>query len=110
MIWLCAFLLCLSGWGALAMAMKRHRREVEMEPVSPPVLRVLGASLLGSALIWLVCNLQISIAITAWIGLLGFAIWGPILLLTYRPKILLSLSVLSGGLGIICAIFTGLFA
>lgn len=98
-----------AGWGALALAMRKHQRELlgrELGTGRRRALRVFGAALLGLAL-W--CGLHgygATVGWVAWLGALSVGAVGWVLFSALMPRFALG-SALSLGVAAVVATLVG---
>lgn len=94
MIWLC-LALCFSGFGALCLAVDRHREHIfgKKKPANSVLLQLLGWSLLACAIVPATSDLGPSIGLALWASALTLAAATQMLLLSYRPRLIPSLSL-----------------
>ncbi|WP_323165624.1 DUF3325 domain-containing protein [Pseudomonas bubulae] len=95
MIWIC-LALSFSGFSALSLSTERHHGQVFADKGSPfkrQLLRLLGWLLLVGAVIPGVIELGPSVGIALWAAVLSVAAGGLVILLTYRPGLIVPLAV-----------------
>ncbi|MBP3862898.1 MAG: DUF3325 domain-containing protein [Pseudomonas sp.] len=95
MIWIC-LALSFSGFSALSLSTERHHAQVFEDKGSPlkrQLLRLLGWLLLAGAVIPGVIELGPSVGIALWAAVLSVAAGGLVILLTYRPRLIVPLAV-----------------
>ena len=95
MIWIC-MALSLCGFSALSMITERHHGQVFADkggPFKRQLLRLLGWLLLVGAVIPGVIELGPSVGIALWAAVLSVAAGGLVILLTYRPRLIVPLAV-----------------
>lgn len=95
MIGLC-LALCFSGFSALSLSAERHYAHVfarKPPPARGLLLRVLGWLLLAGAIAPAVIDLGPSVGLAMWTALLGLAATVQMLLLTYKPRLIVPLTL-----------------
>ena len=95
MIELC-LALCFSGFGALCLAIDRHYEQVlgnKTTTARRTLLRLLGWSLLACAIAPATARLGPTIGLALWASALTLAAAAQMLLLSYRPRLIVPLSI-----------------
>lgn len=95
MIMLC-LALCFSGFGGMCLSLDRHHEQAfgrKPQPLRRYVLRGLGWLLLAAALLPAIAQLGPSIGTALWTAILTLAGVVQALLLSYRPRLIPSLSL-----------------
>ena len=95
MIWI-GLALCFSGFTALSLSTERHHGQVFDNKGGARkrlALRVLGWLLLGGAIAPCIIGLGPSVGLAMWATLLSIAASGLVLLLTYKPSLIIPLAV-----------------
>ena len=95
---LLAALLCYAGFTALCLSMDRHHGELLGQKPPPRrrlVMKLLGWLLLGSSLSATVAVAGWGFGLVQWFGVLMFSALLLVLLMPYRPRLVLSLAGLS---------------
>ncbi|HSX69616.1 MAG TPA: DUF3325 domain-containing protein [Pseudomonas sp.] len=90
--------LCFSGFGAICLGLDRHHEQVfgrKPQTRRRQLLRALGWLLLACAVAPAIARLGPSIGIALWASALTLAAAAQVLLLSYRPRAIPSLSLLA---------------
>lgn len=95
---LAALPLALAGMALNALSMDRHARQAEL-PRKPRWLRAGGWALLALSLAAALLAPNWRFALVEWIGLIGAAAAGVVLLLHYRPRLLVPAAITALALG-----------
>lgn len=95
MIWIC-LALCFSGFSALSLSTERHYGQVlegKGAPAARLTLRLFGWLLLGGAIAPCVIESGPSVGLAVWAAMLSLAASVLILLLTYKPRLIIPLAL-----------------
>ena len=107
MMWIC-LALCFSGFSAVSLSTERHHAQVfegKGGPRRRQALRLLGWLLLGGAIIPGVIELGPSVGVALWAAVLSVAAGVLVLLLTYKPHLIVPLAVAGTSLALVVLLF-----